>query len=167
MAEPPDDPVPFSFFNEIGIIEQLGRAWFEHVLPHGLNAPQFTVLNHLARLGDGKSPAEMARAFQVTKGAVTNTLQRLEKKGMIRIDPDPDDGRGKRVSLTARGRLARSDSIAALGPLLGRLTAHIPEERLRVALPLLRDIRQYLDANRPGNTPGRATSSAARSGKGV
>ena len=61
MPEPPDDPVYFSFFNEIGIITQLAQTLFESVLPYGLNMPQFTVLNHLARLGDGRSPAEMAR----------------------------------------------------------------------------------------------------------
>lgn len=147
--QPPDDPAAFSFFNEIGIIEQLGRAWFEHVLPYDLNLPQFTVLNHLTRLGDGRSPAEMARSFQITKGAMTNTLQRLEKKAMIRIDPDPEDGRVKRVSRTEHGIRARQESIAALGPQIVQLLEHIPEERLRVALPLLRDIRQYLDNNRP------------------
>lgn len=149
MAEPLDDPVLFRFFNEIGIIEQLSRAAFEYVLPHDLNISQFTVLNHLARLGDGKSPVELARAFQITKGAVTNTLQRLEKKAMIVVRPDPDDGRVKRVSLTDVGRQARAESIAALAPMLGQLAVHFPEDRFAGALPFLEDVRRYLDTNRP------------------
>lgn len=149
MAEQLDDPVLFRFFNEIGIIEQLSRAAFEHVLPHDLNISQFTVLNHLARLGDGRSPVEMARSFQITKGAVTNTLKRLEKKAMIVVRPDAVDGRVKRVSLTDVGRQARADSIAALGPMLGQLAAQFPEERFAATVPFLEEIRRYLDTNRP------------------
>jgi DNA-binding MarR family transcriptional regulator len=36
-------------------------------------ASQFKVLNHLVRLGDGTTPAKLAKAFQITKGAMTNT----------------------------------------------------------------------------------------------
>ncbi|MFT5283071.1 MAG: hypothetical protein ACI94Z_001906, partial [Yoonia sp.] len=36
----------------------------------------FKVLNHLVRLGDGITPAEFAKAFNVTKAAMTNTINR-------------------------------------------------------------------------------------------
>lgn len=39
-----------------------------------------------------------------TSGAVTNRLERLESAGLITRAPDPRDGRGRRVRLTARGR---------------------------------------------------------------
>ena len=74
-------PVIFHVFNEIGIIEQLARNVFEQVLPDGLKVSQFSILNHFVRLGDDKNPVDLARAFQVTKGAMTNTLQRLEGRG--------------------------------------------------------------------------------------
>ena len=78
--EPTKDPISFRFFTEIGIIEQLARNRLERGLPDGLKISQFSVLNHLVRLGGEWSPARLARAFQVTKGAMTNTLQRLEKR---------------------------------------------------------------------------------------
>jgi hypothetical protein len=60
-------PLYFRLFNEIGIIEQLSRARFEARLPKGVLVPHFTVLNHLMRVEDGRTPLELARAFQVPK----------------------------------------------------------------------------------------------------
>lgn len=142
------DTVAFRVMNEIGIIDQLGRNLFERVLPHALTVPQFIVLNHFVRLGGDRSPHELARALQVTKPTMTSTLQRLESKGFIKVVPDPKDGRGKRVSLTAAGRRARDRSIAALAPRLESLTNAIGATELETALPFLTTVRKYLDEHR-------------------
>lgn len=145
---PPDDPIPFQFFNEVGIIEQLARSAFQRVLPDGLTLPQFNVLNHFVRLGGEKSPLDLARAFQVTKGAMTNTLQRLEAQGLIAVRPDPGDGRGKLVSITPLGRQRRERAIAALGPLVEDLLGRVELAHMTDALPGLRQVRQALDEAR-------------------
>ena len=103
----------FEVFNEIGIIEQLARNRFERVLPHGMTLSQFSVLNHFARLGGEKSPLALARAFQVSKGTMTNTLQRLEVQGLVVLRPDPTDGRGKLVAITPLGESRREEAVAA------------------------------------------------------
>ena len=69
----------FAFFNEVGIINQLTTTLLEEALPKGMIAPHFQVLNHLVRLGDGRTPLQMARAFQVPKTSMTHTLSGLEK----------------------------------------------------------------------------------------
>lgn len=142
------DPLAFRFFNEIGIIEQLARNRFERVLPDGLRLPHFTVLNHLVRLGDGRSPLQLARSFQLTKSTITNTLQRLEARGLIRVEPDPADGRGKLVFLTPAGRRLRQRSIAALAPALAEVEGLLGSEAMARALPTLQKVRAYLDAER-------------------
>lgn len=144
------DPVPFVFFNEIGILDQLSRSAFERVMPGALTLPQFSVLNHLVRLGDGKTPGDLARAFQVTKGAMTNTLGRLEDAGLIRIAPDAEDGRSKRVLLTPAGRRMRARAIAALDPFFARLVKDFPMREFEAALPFLKRLRAYLDRARDG-----------------
>lgn len=149
--DPPDDPLLFRFFNEIGIIEQLTRAQFEQGLPHGLSMSQFRLLNHFARLGGERTPVELARAFQVTKGAVTNAVQKLEAKGFVQTRPDPSDGRGKLVSLTRAGRRARDDAVATLEPFVPKLLAEIGEEEFAAALPLLERLRIFLDRYRDRN----------------
>jgi len=153
MAERPEDPLLFTFFNEIGIIEQLARAQFEQVLPDGLKLSQFTVLNHFARLGGERSPAQLASAFQVTKGAMTNTLQRLEARGLIAVRPDPSDGRAKLVSLTDEGLAVRNAAIAALVPSMQRLATLFPQQEFAAALPFLQRLRAFLDQDR--NPPAR------------
>lgn len=143
-----DDPIAFRVFNEIGIISQLAATMVERVLPDGMTLAQFTVLNHFVRLGGVKSPIELARAFQVTKGTMTSTLQKLEARGYISVRPDPDDGRGKRVSITAKGTKARNTAITALSPLLEKLGAHETAASLPALLPPLTALREFLDKER-------------------
>jgi DNA-binding MarR family transcriptional regulator len=142
------DPPLFTLINEIAIIEQLARAAFEAVQPDGLKVAHFAVLNHLARLGDGKSPVALARAFQVTKGAITNTMQRLEAAGLIRVEADPEDGRGKRVFLTGAGRARRDAAVASTVPLLRAAAAGLDDAAIAALLPPLRRLRAALDAAR-------------------
>ena len=144
-----DGPIPFLLFNEIGIIEHLSRTAFERVLPEGLSAAGFAVLNHFVRLElSQSSPARLAGAFQVTKGAMTNTLQRLEAMGLVSVDPDPADGRGKVVRLTPAGRATREAAIAKVEPLFADLLAQISAAELAAILPVLTRVRKILDAAR-------------------
>ncbi|MEO0712495.1 MAG: MarR family transcriptional regulator [Pseudomonadota bacterium] len=138
----------FRLFNEIGIIDQLASTRFERVLPHGLTQAQFTVLNHGVRMGDGWTPARLAAAFQVTKGTFTSTLQKLEAKGFVRVEPDPDDGRSKRVFLTQAGRAARDDALAAAGPVFAEIPSIVDPKEVDAILPVLSRLRAWLDENR-------------------
>jgi len=142
------DPDLFVFFNEIGIINQLATTQLERNLPNGLKASHFGVLSHFVRLGDNKTPMELASAFQVTKGAMTNTLQKLEERGLVRIKTNPQDGRSKLVTITAKGRRARADAIEAVTPMFTELMGLIPKEKVEKALPTLQEVRQILDEAR-------------------
>ena len=108
------------------------------------------MLNQFTRLGHEKSPLQLARAFQVTKEAMTNTLKRLERRGLIQVRRHPRDGRGKLVSITADGRRARARAVAAVGPLLAELEARFRGAEFAAALPFLARVRAYLDAAREG-----------------
>ncbi|WP_299614921.1 MarR family transcriptional regulator [uncultured Tateyamaria sp.] len=143
-----DPSIFFEVFNEIGIIEQLSRAILEARLPHGLIAPHFSVLNHLIRVDDGRTPMDMARAFQVPKTSMTHTLKGLEAHGLVETRPNPDDGRSKRVWLTQAGRDLRAEVIAGLAPDFARLAEGFDVARLVEIRPLLTDLRTYLDAAR-------------------
>jgi len=143
-----DQTTAFEFFNEIGIIGQLGSNRMQRALPHGLNQSQFSVLNWFVRVDDQATPTRLANAFQVTGGAMTNTLTKLSSKGFVQIEPDPDSGRRKIVRLTPAGRKAREVALAALGADLGEFLSTFPAARLKKALPLLREARAFLDAAR-------------------
>lgn len=146
----PQDAGWFETLNEIGIIAQLSRAAFESRMPEGLAVPQFSVLNHFVRLGDGKSPLELARAFQVPKTTMTHTLAALETRGLVETRANPADGRSKLVFITRTGRGFRERAIAALAPDIGRLAARVDPDLPARLLPDLRELRRFLDADRDG-----------------
>ncbi len=147
---PPDENLStaFDFFNEIGIISQLSGNRMQRTLPHGLTRSQFSVLNWFVRVDRQATPGRLAKAFEVTAGAMTNTLTRLRDKGFIRMEPDPHSGRSKIVRLTRSGRAALEDARAATEEDLARFLEAFPPDRLKAALPFLRSVRVWLDEAR-------------------
>ena len=140
------DPLAFQVFTEIDIINQLTQAGFAAVLPKGMTIAQFTVLNHFVRLGhEQQSPAQLASVFQITRPTMTSTLARMEKAGLVAIRPDPQDGRGKLVSVTAAGKQMRELCLQRLGAPLADADAVLSPETLEALLPLLREVRAKLD----------------------
>jgi DNA-binding MarR family transcriptional regulator len=138
----------FRLFTEIAIIAQLSGTRLDRVLPEGMSRAQFGVLSHFVRLGGQWAPARLARAFQVTKGAMTNTLQRLEAQGYVKIIDDPEDARAKLVEITETGKRAREQAVRATGANLGELAGLIPPAEVRAALPFLENVRKRLDESR-------------------
>ena len=141
-------PVYFQMFTEIAIIEHLSRNRLEKVLPDGLSMAQFGVLNHFSRLGGEWAPARLAAAFQVTKGTMTNTLQKLEAQGYVTITPDPSDARAKLVSITTAGRKVQEKAVRAAGAVMTDLFETVPVADVKSALPFLAHLRQTLDERR-------------------
>ena len=72
-----------TLFSEILVVDQLARSLVVSVLPKGMELSHFSVLNHLAFAGEERSPAQLARTFHLTRGAMTNTLSKLEWAGWV------------------------------------------------------------------------------------
>jgi DNA-binding MarR family transcriptional regulator len=138
----------FSFFTEIGIISQLSSTLFESVLPQGLSLAQFGVLNWFSRVDSVATPGRLAKAFQVTGGAMTNTLKKLEHRQLILIEPDPESGRKKRVTMTKKGEQMRELAIDASAPLLSELTDKFDKNFILNQIKELAEVRRYLDERR-------------------
>ncbi len=139
-----EDPITFTVFTEIKIIEQLATLRIQRALPVGLQVSHFAVLNHFSHLGGEKSPAQLAKVFQVTKGAMTNTIARLAQFGCVQVRDDQNDGRRKLVSLTPKGLRVREEAMADVAPVFAEVTNEFGRDRLREVLPVLRDLRIFL-----------------------
>jgi DNA-binding MarR family transcriptional regulator len=138
-------------FTEIGIIEHLMRSAVAKALPHGMTYAQWEVLVHFSRTGDGETPAQLARALQVTKGAITNTLQKMQAGGLVEINADDFDGRKKRIKVTRKGAACHTEMLRMVRPHLDQLRDGFTDAEFEGALPFLRALRIYLDENRnPG-----------------
>jgi DNA-binding MarR family transcriptional regulator len=76
---------------------------------------------------------------------MTNTLTKLEVAGYIHIRPDWDDARRKLVAISPAGRSARDAALAAITPLITDMVGDLGEDRVRAALPVLRELRVKLE----------------------
>ncbi|WP_197917708.1 MarR family winged helix-turn-helix transcriptional regulator [Thiosulfatihalobacter marinus] len=134
-----------TLFGEILMADQLARSRLSKALPKGMELSHFSVLNHLDRANSERSPAQLAKTFHVTRGAMTNTLGKLELAGYVHIRPDWDDARRKMVAISPAGRRARDAALAGIAPMIGEIVDRLGEERVRAALPILRELRLRLD----------------------
>lgn len=85
---------------------------------HDLETWEFDVLAALRRSGAPYqlSPSALVTQTLVSSGTMTNRIDRLAERGLVVRKPDPADGRGVIVKLTAEGRglvdLALADLLA-------------------------------------------------------
>ena len=117
--------------SEIATIEQLARNKLDNALPKDLNISSFSVLNHFTGSKAEKTPVQLARSFHVTKGAMTNTLNKLEKLGYIHIRPDWTDARKKLISISQSGIEARNFAMQSIKPILDEIiekTKHLAKK---------------------------------------
>ncbi|MBV0913553.1 MarR family winged helix-turn-helix transcriptional regulator [Anianabacter salinae] len=135
------DSLSAALFSELFMADQLARNRVSRALPKGMELSHFSVLNLLARSGEEKTPAQLARTFNVTRGAMTNTLSRLEWAGYVHIRPDWDDARRKFVSVSPAGRAARDQALEAVAPVLGEAVEKLGPDTVRLALRVLRELR--------------------------
>ena len=146
MTERTDD-LAVSLFGELFMAGQLARNRISKALPRGMQLSHFSVLNHLARISDERTPAQLARAFHVTRGAMTNTLAKLEWAGHVHIRPDWDDARQKFVSISPSGRAARDAAVASVAPIIADAVTALGADKVRAVLPVLRDLRLRMESD--------------------
>ena len=132
-------------FGEILALDQLVRNRLAKVLPKGMELSHFSVLNQLSHTNNERTPAQIAKSFRVTRGAITNTLNKLELSGYIHVRPDWEDARRKMVSISPAGLVARNNALAAVTPIIEDLARDMGEERLKAIVPILRELRQKLE----------------------
>lgn len=134
-----------ALFSEIFMAGQMARNRLSRALPKGMELSHFSVLNHLAHTRRDRSPAQLAETFHVTRGAMTNTLRKLEVSGFIHIRPDWDDHRRKIVSISDAGRPALEQALTGMAPVLEDMVGGLGRDRIRAALPVLREVRQRFE----------------------
>ncbi len=85
------------------------------MMAHGTSLARTKLLLLVARDGPVRS-TDIASALGQAPRTVTEAIDGLERDGLVRRDPDPDDRRAKRISVTAAGKAA----IAASEPIRNR-----------------------------------------------
>ena len=140
----PQDHPHIEVFTSIGVIEHYLRKTVIRHLPPGMTYAHFEVLRHFMRYGDGLTPAELAQILLVTKGAVTNILQKMEEQELIAVISDVADGRKKRVRITRIGIETANTIFKAMKAQTEKLRDGFTENEFRDALPFLKALGAFL-----------------------
>ena len=122
---------------------QIVLARVDEVLrPLGLTFARYELLMLLHFSSRGSMPVKKASArLQVHSTSVTSAVDRLERDGLVRRVPNPEDGRGVLVELTAAGRRVALTATERLNAeVFG--APPVPQERLGDLLDVLRDLRR-------------------------
>jgi DNA-binding MarR family transcriptional regulator len=79
----------------------------ERLRPLSLATAQFAVLLHLWE-NDGLTQRDLVERLDLEQATVGNTLNRMERDGLILRKPHPDDGRSQIICITDRARALRA-----------------------------------------------------------
>ena len=143
-----------------GVVTRIEKAarYFERAATDTLETAQLThgelkVLLRLTRATRGQG--DIARSLLVSTGTMTNQLDKLERAGLVRRLPDPDDRRGKLVEMTPEGHERLNNYISVQAKRETQLLSHLTQTEKRQLLDLLRKCLASLDdesgpALRPG-----------------
>jgi DNA-binding MarR family transcriptional regulator len=130
-------------FTEISVVEHLVRNHVGQIQVTGLNAGQFGALNYFVRNNrEQERRSVLAWLFQVSVEDMDVHLTALEQRGFIgRID----EGEDQVIGITAAGRAAHSDSVAAMAPEFEPLMSEFQDEDLEKTVQVLQEIRRTFD----------------------
>ena len=124
-------------------MQKIQRAAVDDLRCDVLTPAQFDVLAQVG-VAEGLTQQELAAALLVTKGNVTQLLDRMEHCGLIRRQ---QVGRSNRVYLTEAGRALRSRVVPSHERfIMSQFTALSPEEQ-RQLLAFLRRLDRALPAS--------------------
>lgn len=95
------------------LIERVGRLLNTETHSAGLLPVHWEALRYLSRANRfSRSPAALTAYLGLTKGTVSQTLNSLESKGLVKKQINRKDRRSKHLSLTAKGKkLLRNDPL--------------------------------------------------------
>jgi DNA-binding MarR family transcriptional regulator len=117
---------------------------------HDLGLGQYEFLRHIGA-HPGTRVADLAAAHAVGIGATSKAVDRYERSGWVRREPNPDDRRSSLLTLTADGAelVARAERTftACLGELV---RPALDEAQLRVVAQALASLREALERDRVG-----------------
>jgi DNA-binding MarR family transcriptional regulator len=129
--------------------QHLERAMRQNLAASGVDEFwEIEVLLSLKRApGNCRRAGELLREAQVTSGAITNRIDRLEQRGWVRRDTDPADRRQVVVSLTPEGLVQAAHVIATKNETERRVFSGVDRSRLEELNDQLRSLVTSMEAN--------------------
>ena len=138
-----------------GLSRRFSRFLDETLAEFKLDHAEWKLLGLLARRGEAysSSPGKLARMMELSSGAMTNRLDRLEEAGLLRRRPDPNDRRGIQVELTDEGRRVYEDSVGVQARKEALVAAALNDDEKQQLNALLRRLMVEFERMEGGAPP--------------
>jgi DNA-binding MarR family transcriptional regulator len=91
------------------------------------------------------SPTRLGRGLMLSSAGVTSRIDRLERRGLVRRLPDPDDRRGVIVELTDQGLEVVDAAVAAVAISDRQLLERLDPKEVAQLEPILRKLMGGLE----------------------
>ena len=91
------------------------------------------------------SPTRLGRGLMLSSAGVTSRIDRLERRGLVRRLPDPDDRRGVIVELTDEGARLVDEAVAAVAESDRQLLARLDADEIAQLQALLKKLLASLE----------------------
>src|SRR5215475_11654853 len=109
----------------------------------GINVTEWRIMTQLA-LEPGIPASRICQVIGFNKGPVSRTLALMQKRGLIAIKADPNDGRTHSISLTAKGRGIHDKVIVVALEREKRLLSCLKADEREMLIELLRRLHNNL-----------------------
>ncbi|MGH6626521.1 MAG: MarR family winged helix-turn-helix transcriptional regulator [Burkholderiaceae bacterium] len=134
-------------------VSRLRRSAFDRCLKHlNVTRSQWWVLAYLSRQ-DGMTQSQLAEELDLGKVAIGGLIDRLEKSGLLRREPDATDRRVNRVFLEPQSRQLISKMRKVSHQMNEVILRGIPDAELTASTHTLdgmkRNLLEYLDTTEP------------------
>lgn len=137
----PHTPALLAWLRLARVFQKIDHASAEHLRQWGLSVAQFDVLVHIG-MREGLSQQELAHALLVTKGNVTQLLDRLQRDGLI---VRCQEGRTNRLFLTEQGHCLFERAVPTQEELIERLFCPLPVAEQSRLLDTLRTLDHSME----------------------
>lgn len=104
----------------------LARRFDEALRPFGLTNGQFSLLMSLNR-PQPPPMAPVASLLAMDRTTLTAALKPLERRGLVRIDPDPADRRSRILKLTRKGEKLLARAVPSWQRTHEEVEQHVPD----------------------------------------
>ena len=162
-------PMDLAVLSTPGHLISLAARAFERLSelrlkPFGFGVGYLPVLVALKE-GKAQSQRDLARFARVEQPSMAQMLARMERDGLVRRTPDPDDGRSSRISLTeiAHARLPEGCAVLFQGnrDVLSDFTDEEAAQLIALLTRLITNLDRVISADAPRNRKTKKASDSA------
>lgn len=146
MAARPDDPSGRAI---VELLQQLGAHMHavgtRFAAREDLHATDVQALSALAMAGGHLGAGELARSLELTSGATTRLIDRLERVGHVARTTDPDDRRRRVISITTSAQTTAGAYFGSIAATIAAALEPYGEEEREIVERFLTDVIEAME----------------------